>query len=70
MSAAATPALDFPELLKDVPRGAWVAISTDNGARVVAYGSDLNKVLADARERGEADPLVMRVPETSTSLML
>lgn len=70
MSVALAPALDLAELLKDVPRGAWVAISVNNGARVIAYGSDINRVLADARLKGESDPIIMRVPETSTSLML
>ncbi len=69
MSAAAMPALDFTELLKDIPRGAWVAISEANN-RVVSYGSDVNKVLMDAKSQGEADPIILRVPETSTSLML
>lgn len=69
MSAAAMPALDFGELLKGIPPGAWVAISEANH-RVVAYGSDVNKVLMEAKEHGERSPVIMRVPETSTSLML
>jgi hypothetical protein len=69
MSAVAMPALDFSALLKDIPRGAWVALSED-AKRVLSYGSDINKVLQDAKDEGEDKPTIMRVPETSTSLML
>ena len=69
MSAAAMPSLDFSELLKDIPRGAWVAISGDT-QRVVSYGSDISKVLENAKSQGEEEPTIMRVPETSTSLVL
>lgn len=71
MPVAAVPAIDFVELLKDIPRGAWVTISVDNGPpRVAAFGSDIQKVMNDARQKGDPEPLVMRVPETNTSLML
>lgn len=62
------PALDLTELLKGIPRGAWVAVSMDH-ERVVAFGSDLTTVLAEAKKNGEADPLITRVPESASSLM-
>ena len=40
-------AIDFPKLFDDIPRGAWVAISQDH-ERVLAFGSDINKVIEDA----------------------
>ena len=66
---AAVPAIDFTVLLKDVPLGAWVALSSDR-TRVLKYGSDINKVLADAKATGEEDPIIMRVPECPLTLVL
>jgi hypothetical protein len=63
------PAVDLAELLKGIPRGAWVAID-HNEERIVAYGSDLRAVLEEAKEKGEPDPIVIRVPESTSSLML
>ena len=58
----ATAVADLANLLKDVPAGAWVAIS-ERLHKVVAYGVDAQAVLNQARESGEADPLLVRVPE-------
>ena len=63
------PAIDLRELLKELPRGAWVAISSQND-KVVAYGSDMRAVIAEAKSRGEDEPLITRIPEASASLML
>jgi hypothetical protein len=63
------PAVDLKELMKNVPRGAWVAISED-GQRVVAYGSDMREVLDEAKRLGEKDPLIARVPESTAALIL
>lgn len=69
MSATAVPALDFTELLKDIPRGAWVALSEDH-SRVVAYGSEMRDVLEEAETKGEHEPIIMRVPQASCALIL
>jgi len=66
---ATLPALDLRELLKSVPRGAWVAISHDH-EKLVAYGSDLRAVIDEAHSKGERDPIITRVPETTSALML
>lgn len=63
------PALDLVSLLKDVPRGAWVAVS-ESQHKVVTYGSDLRTVLDDAKKKGEPDPLITRVPESTATLLL
>jgi hypothetical protein len=63
------PALDLTELLKGIPRGAWVAISSQH-ERVVAFGSELHVVLDEAKAKGEKDPLIARVPESAAALML
>lgn len=65
----ATAALNLASLLEDIPRGAWVAVSEDR-QHVVAYGADMRDVLMRAREMGEKNPIIMRVPETPNSLLL
>jgi Family of unknown function (DUF5678) len=69
MMATTVPALDLTAILKDIPRGAWVAISRSQ-QRVVAFGSEMSKVVEEAKNNGELHPLVVRVPESATSLML
>jgi hypothetical protein len=61
--------LIFASLLKDLPASAWVAISEEQN-RVVAYAAELQAALDLSRERGEPNPLVMRVPEESATLIL
>ena len=63
------PALDLTELLKGVPRGAWVAISTEN-EKVIAFGAELRAVLDEAKKQGENEPLITRVPETAAAMIL
>jgi hypothetical protein len=55
-------AKDISKLLEDIPRGAWVALSNDE-ERVVAYAAELQEALDKAREAGESDPVVTRVPQ-------
>lgn len=62
-------AFDFGALLKDIPRGAWVAVSSDQ-TRVVTFGADMREVLEEAHEKGEPDPIILRVPEAQSALML
>ncbi len=62
-------AFDFGALLKDIPRGAWVAISGDQ-TRVVTFGADMREVLDDAHKKGELDPIILRIPEAQSALML
>jgi hypothetical protein len=40
------------ELLEDVPRGSWVALSRDE-RHILANGPDLEDVIAAAKQRGE-----------------
>jgi hypothetical protein len=49
----APPVKDFGELLKDVPPGAWVAISRDE-QRVVAYAAEMRDALSKAKELGKS----------------
>ena len=60
---------DFAQLLKDIPAGAWVAISERQG-KVITYGADMQQVLAEAREKGEKEPLIIKVPDRQEILFL
>ncbi len=57
------------KLLSDVPKGAWVALSK-NEDKVIAYAAELQEVLRRAKELGENDPVVLRVPEANGSALL
>ena len=60
---------DVSKLLADVPKGAWVALSRDE-ERVIAYAAELQEVLRKAKEAGEDDPIVVRVPEVEAAALL
>ena len=60
---------DISKLLAAVPKGAWVALSSDE-ERVVAYAADLQDAIAKAKQAGENHPIVVRVPEEETILIL
>ena len=60
---------DISKLLSGVPRGAWVALSRDED-RVIAFASELQETLKKAKEAGENDPVVIRVPESDASTLL
>jgi hypothetical protein len=60
---------DVSKLLIGVPKGAWVALSQDE-ERVIAYAAELQEVLQKAKEEGESDPVIIRVPEANSSTLL
>jgi hypothetical protein len=62
-------AKDLSKLLSGIPKGAWVALSGDE-ERVLAYASDLAEVVSKANELGESDPVIVRVPENPSSLVV
>ena len=61
----AAVAIDFSDLLKGIPPGAWVAVSH---YQVVAYGADMQQVLAEARQKGVQEPLILKVPDRQEAL--
>jgi hypothetical protein len=69
LMAPATNMKNFSELLRQVPAGAWVAISQD-GTRVIAFGDELSVVIDQARDAGEADPIIARAPQANMALIL
>jgi hypothetical protein len=60
---------DIEALAKDLPPGAWVAVSASRD-RVVSFGADVREVLQAAHEKGEDDPLIFKVPEQQGALLL
>jgi len=51
---------NLADLLKDIPAGAWVAIS-EQEHKTIAYGADARTVLVEARGKGERLPLMLRM---------
>jgi hypothetical protein len=54
-------AVDFTTVLKDAPVGQWIALSNGED-RIVATALLLSDAIALAHERGEPNPVVMKVP--------
>jgi hypothetical protein len=61
--------IDYPELLKGLPAGVWVAIS-ENTNQVIAYSAEIQTVIERAHEHGEDEPLIVRVPDQAGMLFL
>jgi hypothetical protein len=55
-------AKDISKLLVGIPKGAWVALSSDQ-ERVVAYAAELRDALQKSKAAGEDHPLLVRVPD-------
>jgi hypothetical protein len=55
------------ETVKDVPPGAWAAVWND---AVIAFGADLQQVLAEARAKGASEPLIVKIPERAGLIFL
>lgn len=60
---------NFAKLFEGIPKGSWAAISRDE-EQVVAHGFDLDQVIELAKREGEENPIVTRVPETDSALVL
>lgn len=56
-----TAARDLSSVLRDAPPGAWVALSSDK-SRIVATGDSITTVSLQARQKGEATPVLIRMP--------
>ena len=61
--------VDLATLLKGVPRGEWVTLSSDMG-RALTHGDDMQTVIDQAKALGESDPVIMRVPDPTVALIL
>jgi hypothetical protein len=61
--------IDLSGILAGLPSGAWAGISSDL-MHVVSYGAEMAKVLDEARDKGEGNPVMVRVPEREGPLIL
>jgi hypothetical protein len=52
---------DLSSILKDAPPGAWVALSSDK-TRIVATGDSISAASLQAKQKGEATPVLVRMP--------
>jgi hypothetical protein len=52
---------DLSELLKKAPRECWLALTRDE-TRIVGRGENIEEAVAEAKEHGENDPLVLWAP--------
>ncbi|HTS63085.1 MAG TPA: hypothetical protein VMH28_13740 [Candidatus Acidoferrales bacterium] len=68
MAAMAPMVHDFGKLLEGIPRGAWVAISQDE-SRVLAYSAEMKDAVLKARELGEENPIIVRVPQSPAAFV-
>lgn len=57
------------ELVKGFPPGTWVAVSHDQ-ERIVGSGQTIDEALKKAKESGEGEPFMIRVPVESSALIL
>ena len=60
---------DVSKLLTGIPKGAWVALSGDE-ERVIAFAAELSEAIEKAKALGEIDPVVVRIPEDASHLLL
>jgi hypothetical protein len=60
---------DISRLIAGLPKGAWLALSADE-ERVVAYSAELQEAIQKAKEAGENNPVVLRVPEAGASTVI
>jgi len=66
--AMAVPPIDLTTVLKDGPAGEWIALSRRED-RIVGTGKTLEQAIQVARENGEKEPIVMKVPPVSTLIL-
>lgn len=62
-------AKDVSKLLVGVPKGAWVALSKDE-ERLIAFAAELPDAIQKAKDAGENDPVVIRVPESDNATLI
>lgn len=53
---------DRVRILKEAKPNTWIAFSTDESS-VVAYGNSYAEVVANAKAKGETDPVILKTPD-------
>lgn len=52
---------DLSSVLKDAPRGVWVALSHDK-ASIAGTGSSAQAAISEAQRNGELSPVLIKMP--------
>ena len=60
--------IDLTAVLKDAPVGDWIALSHGQD-RIVATAKTLDEAVKIAKERGEENPVVLKVPPVSALVL-
>ncbi len=60
--------IDLTTVLKDAPAGDWIALSRGQ-ERIVATAKSLDEAIKAAKEQGEENPVVMKVPPVSALVL-
>jgi hypothetical protein len=60
--------IDLTEALKDAPAGEWIALSKGDN-RIVGTGKTIEEALQKARQSGNDDPVVMKVPPVGALIL-
>jgi hypothetical protein len=56
------------KIFEGIPRGSWIALSNDE-ERVLAHSQDFDTAVRVAKELGEEDPVITRVPPTDKGML-
>ena len=56
-------------ILREAKPNSWVAFSEDE-SKVVAYGDSYSEVIRAAESVGEMEPVIVKIPETWSSIVL
>jgi hypothetical protein len=54
--------------LKDAPAGEWIALSKGDN-RIVGTGKTIEEAIQKARQSGNEDPVVMKVPPVGALIL-
>ncbi|MGB9072902.1 MAG: DUF5678 domain-containing protein [Terriglobales bacterium] len=65
---AAVAPIDLTEVLKNAPAGDWIALSRDE-KEIVGTGKTVEEAIRVAREAGEENPIVMKIPPVSALIL-
>jgi len=55
--------------LMDAPPDGWAAFAGDESS-LVAYGATYDEAVSNAEQKGEADPILVKIPQDWTELYL
>ena len=60
--------IDLTDALKDAPPGEWIALSKGDH-HIVGTGKTIEEALQKARQSGDEDPVLMKVPPVGALIL-